>query len=124
LEKTGHVWPVLQSSKNPRNTIPLFDQQARGLVAAGVKALIVSGSTRENAAKQAIKEVIAIRDVPWKRVLSWMDELGKARNPSANAHQFLIAGMTESDSASLTRQAKSYFQFANIAFGLGNPQAL
>jgi hypothetical protein len=77
LEIIGHRGPVLQSTKNPGKTLSPLERRHRLYVAAGVKALIRSGIGREDAAKQARRKVDAIKDEPVKRILSWMDELGK-----------------------------------------------
>src|SRR5262245_53578680 len=71
-EITGHVGADLRRTKEPGNTPRLPDQQLRQFVAAGVKFLIEDGVPREEAAKQAIKKVDAIRNKRTTTILSWM----------------------------------------------------
>jgi len=88
--RTGYVGPLLQSDTNPGNTVSSLVQKRRLLVAAGVKALIISRLSREEAARQAISKVKAIKDTSWKRVLSWMDEFGRTRSSLAHMFQHMM----------------------------------
>jgi hypothetical protein len=84
----GIVWPVLQPTPIcERKPSASYVQYRRAWVAAGVKALIRSGVTRMDAAKQAIREVKSLAGTSPKTVLSRMDEFGKkrgAKTPGAN----------------------------------------
>jgi len=124
-EITGHVGPDLRPAKKPGNTPRLLDQRLRQFVAAGVKLLVESGTSRKEAAKQAIKKVDAIKDKRPTTILSWMDELGKKRHRGASLLPYLVKpflgnqareiagkeGVTLSDY--LKSQAEACFQIAN-----------
>jgi len=119
-EITGHVGPDLSPAKKPGNTPRLLDQQLRQFVAAGVKLLIESGAPRKEAAKQAIKKVDAIRELPTTTILSWMDELGKKRHRGASLLPYLVKPFLEkpddypkSEAEYRQSQAEIYFQMAN-----------
>jgi hypothetical protein len=125
VEITGHVGPDLRPAKKPGNTPRLLNQQLRQFVVAGVKLLIESGVSRKEAAKQAVKKVDAIRELPTTTILSWTDELGKKRHRGASLLPYLVKpflgnlaresaakeGMTLSDYDK--SQAEAYFQMAN-----------
>jgi hypothetical protein len=124
-EITGHVGADLRRTKKSGNTPRLLDQQLRQFVAAGVKFLIEDGASRKKAAKQAIKKVDAIRELPTTTILSWMDELGKKRHRGASLLPYLVKpflgnqareiadkeDITLSDY--LESQAEACFQIAN-----------
>jgi len=119
-EITGHVGSDLRPTKKPGNTPRLLDQQLRQFVAAGVKLLIESGVSRKEAAKQAVKKVVAIRELPTTTILSWMDERGKRRHRGASLLPYLVKpflekpeGYSKSEADYRRSQSEIYFQMAN-----------
>jgi hypothetical protein len=126
--EAGIVWPVLQPAKiNHRKVPALYIRYRRACVAVGVKALIRSGMSRENAAKEALLKVKTIRGTDHKTVLSWMDEFGKKRNATKPRAEYYTeydivsdSGVAECrDPALLRRKAERYFRLADRHSGMG-----
>jgi hypothetical protein len=120
----GTVWPVLRPTKQHNRTIdPSYEWNSRACIALGVKALMLSGVSLEDAARQAANNVTiqvrhktrGVRAATWKDAVSWYERFRKVRVKSKSATQRFQLGTLElaKGERPLPARARFYFTLAN-----------
>ena len=75
----GITPPVLRPAKAANKSLPTAEWRRFAAISAGMRALTISGASREEAADQALRSVKSIRKTTKKVVISRYDEFQKGR---------------------------------------------